>query len=173
MLSYRAMAAAVYPAGCLHPVENEIELLIPDGDVADPLLSIVVPALNERITIAAFVEWCQAGLARAGISGEILIIDSSTDETPDIALAHGARVLRTPKRGLGRAYIDAIPYIRGKYVLMGTPIVLMTSASYPASSNNSAPAVSSSWDRAFAALSNPTPCPRCTATSARRSLPRS
>ena len=110
MLSYRAMAAAVYPAGCL---------LIPDGDVADPLLSIVVPALDERITIAAFVEWCQAGLARAGISGEILIIDSSTDETPDIALAHGARVLRTPKRGLGRAYIDAIPYIRGKYVLMG------------------------------------------------------
>ena len=119
MLSYRAMAAAVYPAGCLHPVENEIELLIPDGDVADPLLSIVIPSLNERITIAAFVEWCQAGLARAGISGEILIIDSSTDETPDIALAHGARVLRTPKRGLGRAYIDAIPYIRGKYVLMG------------------------------------------------------
>jgi hypothetical protein len=36
-----------------------------------------------------------------------------------LALAHGARVLRTPKRGLGRAYIDAIPYIRGKYVLMG------------------------------------------------------
>jgi len=119
MLSYRAMAAAVYPAGCLHPVENEIELLIPDGDVADPLLSIVVPALNERITIAAFVEWCQAGVARAGVSGEILIVDSSTDETHDIALAHGARVLRTPKRGLGRAYIDAIPYIRGKYVLMG------------------------------------------------------
>ena len=119
MLFYRAMAAAVYPAECLHPVANEIELLIPGNDVADPLLSIVVPALDERITIAAFVEWCQAGLAAAGIRGEILIVDSSTDETPEIALAHGARVLRTPKRGLGRAYIDAIPYIRGKYVLMG------------------------------------------------------
>ena len=113
------MAAAVYPAECLHPVENEIELLIPDGDIADPLLSIVVPALNERITVAQFVQWCKAGLASAGIRGEILIVDSSSDETPDIALAHGARVLRTPKRGLGRAYIDAIPYIRGKYVLMG------------------------------------------------------
>ena len=119
MLSYRAMAAAVYPAECLHPVESEIELLVPEGDVADPLLSIVVPALNERITIAQFVDWCQAGLAATGIAGEILIVDSSTDETPEIALAHGARVLRTPKRGLGRAYIDAIPYIRGKYVLMG------------------------------------------------------
>jgi hypothetical protein len=28
-------------------------------------------------------------------------------------------VLRTTPRGLGHAYIDAIPYIRGKYVLMG------------------------------------------------------
>lgn len=113
------MAAALYPVDSLHPVESEIELLIPTTDVTDPLLSIVVPALNERITIAEFVQWCQTGLASAGIPGEILIIDSSTDETPDIAHAHGARVLRTPKRGLGRAYIDAIPYIRGKYVLMG------------------------------------------------------
>jgi len=119
MLSYRAMAAAVYPVESLHPVESEIELLIPDDDVADPLLSIVVPALNERITIADFVQWCKAGMASAGVRGEILIVDSSTDETPAIALAQGARVLRTPKRGLGRAYIDAIPYIRGKYVLMG------------------------------------------------------
>ena len=51
--------------------------------------------------------------------GEILIVDSSTDRTAEIALAVGARVLRTPKRGLGRAYIDALPYIRGRYVVMG------------------------------------------------------
>ncbi len=119
MLSYRAMAAAAYPVESLHPVESDVELLTPVNDIADPLLSIVVPALNECISIAEFVEWCKAGLESAGIRGEILIVDSSTDDTPTIALAHGARVLRTPKRGLGRAYIDAIPYIRGKYVLMG------------------------------------------------------
>ena len=28
-------------------------------------------------------------------------------------------MLHTPKRGLGRAYIDAIPYVRGQYVVMG------------------------------------------------------
>ena len=33
--------------------------------------------------------------------------------------AIAARVLRTPKRGLGQAYIDVIPYIRGRYVIMG------------------------------------------------------
>ena len=42
-----------------------------------------------------------------------------TDRTAELALAGGARILKTPKRGLGRAYIDAIPYIRGRYILMG------------------------------------------------------
>ena len=44
---------------------------------------------------------------KPGSRGEILIVDSSTDRTAELALAGGARVLRTPKRGLGRAYIDA------------------------------------------------------------------
>lgn len=99
--------------------DPEIQLLTPEDDVVDPELSIVIPALNERITIAEFVQWCKEGLAKAGVVGEILIVDSSTDETPQLALANGARVLRIPRRGLGRAYIDAISYIRGKYVLMG------------------------------------------------------
>jgi len=87
--------------------------------VAEPELSIVIPALNEQITIGDFVAWCRDGMRKAGIVGEILIIDSGTDRTTEIALASGARVLRTPKRGLGRAYIDALPFIRGRYVLMG------------------------------------------------------
>jgi glycosyltransferase involved in cell wall biosynthesis len=99
--------------------DPELKLLVPEGDVADPDLSIVVPALNERLTIGDFIDWCKEGLAKGGVAGEILIVDSSTDDTADIALARGARVLRSPKRGLGRAYIDSLPYIRGKYVIMG------------------------------------------------------
>lgn len=99
----------------------EVGLLVPpDQPLTDaPEVSIVVPALNEEITIGEFVAWCREGLETAGVSGEILIVDSSTDRTPEIALDAGARVLRTPKRGLGRAYIDAIPYIRGKFIVMG------------------------------------------------------
>ena len=99
--------------------EEELQLLVPEDDVAEPELSIVIPALNEQLTIARFVDWCREGLNRAQIRGEILIIDSSSDQTAGIALAHGARVLKAPKRGLGRAYIDALPFIRGKYILMG------------------------------------------------------
>jgi glycosyltransferase involved in cell wall biosynthesis len=98
---------------------TEVQLLVPDDDVAEPRLSIVIPALNEELTIGRFVDWCREGLQRANIRGEIVIIDSSSDTTAKIALSRGARVLKTPKRGLGRAYIDALPYIRGEYVLMG------------------------------------------------------
>ncbi len=100
-------------------VTADVTLLVPSDDVSDPEVSIVVPALNEEMTIAVFVAWCKEGLRRIRARGEILIIDSSSDRTPELAVAAGARVLRTPKRGLGRAYIDALPYIRGRYVVMG------------------------------------------------------
>jgi glycosyltransferase involved in cell wall biosynthesis len=100
-------------------VSDDVELLVPEDDAQSPELSIVIPALNERLTITEFIHWCRAGMQQAGIEGEILIVDSSSDETAQLALEAGARVLRTPKRGLGRAYKDAIPFIRGDYVLMG------------------------------------------------------
>ena len=53
------------------------------------------------------------------IGGEVIIIDSSSDNTPKIAESLGARVVSVPKRGVGRAYMDAMPHIRGKYVIMG------------------------------------------------------
>lgn len=102
------------------PAPTSVEHLLPPGCVPGPVeLSLVVPALNEAITVGEFVDWCRQGLQAAGVSGQILIVDSSTDATPDIVLAHGGEVLRVPKRGLGRAYIDARPYIRGKWIVMG------------------------------------------------------
>ncbi|MBY3208931.1 glycosyltransferase family 2 protein [Rhizobium laguerreae] len=99
--------------------DPELTLLTPDDDVAEPEVTILVPSLNEELTIGTFVDWCREGIAASGAAVEILIVDSSTDRTPEIARDRGARVLRTPKRGLGRAYIDAIPFVRGKFIIMG------------------------------------------------------
>jgi glycosyltransferase involved in cell wall biosynthesis len=82
-------------------------------------LSIVVPCLNEEQTVGEFVDWCFEGLRKAGVEGEVIIVDSSDDRSPEIAAERGAKVVRVPKRGLGRAYIDAIPHISGDWVLMG------------------------------------------------------
>jgi glycosyltransferase involved in cell wall biosynthesis len=100
---------------------TETELLIPanEDNLTVPEISIVVPALDEQITIGEFIDWCRQGLREAGVSGEIIIVDSSSDNTPNIALSKGAYVLRTPKRGLGQAYLDAVPFIRGNFIIMG------------------------------------------------------
>ena len=98
---------------------DEAQLLIPSADVESPELSVVIPALDEQTTICEFVQWCHEGMAQAGVTGEVVIVDSSTDMTADRALQAGARVLRVPRRGLGRAYKDALPYARGRYILMG------------------------------------------------------
>jgi glycosyltransferase involved in cell wall biosynthesis len=113
--------SAVAPL-CVVPgvgTDPEITLLLPETDVAEPELSIVIPALNEELTMEDFVTWCHEGMKKAGVRGEILIVDSGKDRAAEIALANGARVLKTPKRGLGRAYQDALPFVRGKYLLLG------------------------------------------------------
>jgi glycosyltransferase involved in cell wall biosynthesis len=112
-------ATARAPTAVGTATDDDVRLHVPDHDVSDPELSIVIPALNEQVTIADFVAWCHQGLRDAGVRGEILIVDSSDDATAEIALAGGARVLKTPRRGLGRAYIDALSHIRGRYVIMG------------------------------------------------------
>ena len=111
--------AADAPPSVAAPGRSDVQLLLPKDDVVEPELTILIPAMNEELTVGDFVAWCHEGIREAGLVGEILIVDSSTDRTAEIALAGGARVLRTPKRGLGRAYIDALPYIRGRYVVMG------------------------------------------------------
>jgi glycosyltransferase involved in cell wall biosynthesis len=100
-------------------IDPDVSLLLPDNDVSAPELTILIPALDEELTVGDFILWCHEGMRKANVVGEILIVDSSQDRTAEIAIARGARVLKTPKRGLGRAYMDALPYVRGKYVLMG------------------------------------------------------
>ena len=107
------------PSELAAPNRSDVQLLLPKDDVGDPELTILIPAMNEELTVGDFVAWCHEGIREAGVVGEILIVDSSTDRTAEIALEGGARVLRTPRRGLGRAYIDALPYVRGRYVVMG------------------------------------------------------
>lgn len=79
-------------------------------------VSIVVPCLNEELVIGEFVDWCLEGLRKAGVEGEVLIIDSSTDRSPEIAGARGARVLRVPKRELNQSILlSRKPLLPGLY----------------------------------------------------------
>lgn len=100
-------------------VVSEVWLEIPIDDVETPRITILVPAMNEQETIGTFISWCHEGLAEAGVPGEIVIVDSSTDDTPNVAVAGGARVVHTEPKGLGAAYIEGIKWIRGDFVILG------------------------------------------------------
>ncbi len=101
--------------------DNSTSVMHPEEKwrVAKPEVSVVVPALNEELTIGEFIDWCWEGFNSAGVVGEVIIVDSSTDRTEEIALSRGAIVVRSPKKGLGQAYIDSLDYISGEFVLMG------------------------------------------------------
>jgi glycosyltransferase involved in cell wall biosynthesis len=82
-------------------------------------VSIVVPTKNEEITITKFLEWCFEGLSRSGISGEVILMDSSTDNTPLIAYSAGATVITVQEPGLGNAYLASKGKINGRVVILG------------------------------------------------------
>ena len=82
-------------------------------------ISVVVPTRNEEITIKQFLEWCFEGFNRAGLQGEVILLDNSDDRTPEIALANGAKVIKVPVQGLGNAYSAGRSAPSGKWIIMG------------------------------------------------------
>ena len=85
-----------------------------------PLVSIVMPCLNEEAAIGICIEKIQATLAKANISGEIVVCDNgSTDNSVAIAESMGVRVVHQPLKGYGNAYIKGMASARGKYLIMG------------------------------------------------------
>jgi hypothetical protein len=50
------------------PYDVEIVLRVPAVEAAsEPLLSIVIPAMDEEAVIGEFLDWCREGIAKAGI----------------------------------------------------------------------------------------------------------
>jgi glycosyltransferase involved in cell wall biosynthesis len=82
-------------------------------------LSVVMPCLNERETVAICVRKAMGALRAAGIPGEVIVADNgSTDGSLEIAQAEGARVVNIEQKGYGSALKGGILAARGKYVLM-------------------------------------------------------
>ncbi len=83
------------------------------------IVSVILPALNEERTIADCIRKIQVVFLENSIDGEILVADSSTDKTADIARSLGATVLYPEKTGYGNAYLAAFRHARGRYIIMG------------------------------------------------------
>ena len=89
-------------------------------------IAVVIPCLNEELTIAGVVDSFRAELPAA----EIVVIDNaSEDRTATISLEHGATVLREERRGKGNAVRTAFREVDADVYVM-----VDGDATYPAES---------------------------------------
>lgn len=83
-------------------------------------LTILMPCLNEAETIRRCIKKARCFMNENNVQGEILIADNgSTDNSVQIALAEGARVIHVIEKGYGAALIGGCDSAKGKYVIMG------------------------------------------------------
>jgi len=82
-------------------------------------VSVVLPALNEELTIADCIRKIQDIFTCHNIDGEIIIADSSTDRTAEIARSLGATIIRPEKPGYGNAYLTGFANAKGRYIVLG------------------------------------------------------
>ncbi|MFB6197182.1 MAG: glycosyltransferase family 2 protein, partial [Halobacteriaceae archaeon] len=113
-------------AGLDATVESEVQeplsgselLVTPDDDQA-PVVSVVMPTMNEERGIGACIQSVKNALEELQVYGEVVVSDSSSDQTPEIARSEGARVITPDQGGYGYAYQYAFEHVRGQYVVMG------------------------------------------------------
>jgi glycosyltransferase involved in cell wall biosynthesis len=83
-------------------------------------LTILMPCLNEALTVGICARKAIAYMQEHGVDGEVLIADNgSTDGSQALAAATGARVINIQKKGYGAALIGGIHAANGRFVIMG------------------------------------------------------
>lgn len=84
-----------------------------------PLVSAVIPCLNEELTIGICIQKAFEAYSRMGIRGEVIVADNgSTDASHEIAARYGARVVHQPIKGYGAAIRKGIEEAHGEIVIM-------------------------------------------------------
>jgi glycosyltransferase involved in cell wall biosynthesis len=100
-------------------VESITPILPAAEDQAEPLVSVVIPCLNEAENIEACVRAALRALEGMGTRGEVVVADNnSQDDSVRLAEAAGARVVVERRRGYGSAYMAGFASARGRYIVM-------------------------------------------------------
>jgi glycosyltransferase involved in cell wall biosynthesis len=92
---------------------------VDNGNGHGPLVSVVIPCLNEAECIERCVTLARETLEAHGLDGEVVVCDNgSTDGSGVLAAEAGARVTRERRPGYGSAYIAGFKAARGRYIVM-------------------------------------------------------
>src|SRR5271170_24807 len=84
-----------------------------------PVVSVVIPCLNEAENIESCVTAALEVIVRMGVPGEVVVADNnSEDDSAQLAEAAGARVVVERRRGYGSAYLAGFAASRGRFIVM-------------------------------------------------------
>lgn len=88
-------------------------------ETGNPLVSIIMPCLNEEKAIGICIEKIKNVCSESNINVEIIVSDNgSTDNSVAIAESMGVKVVHQPLRGYGNAYLKGFANAKGKYLIM-------------------------------------------------------
>jgi len=83
-------------------------------------LTVIMPCLNESDTIGTCIRKALTCMQENNIKGEVLIADNgSTDNSAELAIKAGAKVIHVTEKGYGAALIGATKVANGIYCIMG------------------------------------------------------
>jgi glycosyltransferase involved in cell wall biosynthesis len=84
-------------------------------------ISIVLPCQNEEESIGFCIDEIKKVFITNKIEGEIIVSDSSTDKSTQIAKDKGVRVIKHNQDGYGRAYLEGFKLVENEYIIMADP----------------------------------------------------
>ncbi|MBR9704727.1 glycosyltransferase family 2 protein [Candidatus Pacearchaeota archaeon] len=84
----------------------------------NPEISIVLPCRNEEKALPNCLKKIKKVIIENNLNAEIIVSDSSTDNSPKIAKNHNVRLIKHDKIGYGIAYQEGFKEAYGKYIFM-------------------------------------------------------
>ena len=100
---------------------EQITPTLPVGteDQHAPVVSVVIPCLNEAENIESCVTAALGALRKMGVQGEVVVADNdSEDDSARLAEQAGARVVVERRHGYGSAYLAGFAASTGRYIVM-------------------------------------------------------
>ena len=86
--------------------------------MSNPKISIILPCRNEEQALPLCLKQIKEVIKKHKLSAEIIVSDSSSDNSPNIAKKFNVNLLKHNKEGYGIAYLEAFKVSKGKYLFM-------------------------------------------------------
>jgi glycosyltransferase involved in cell wall biosynthesis len=81
-------------------------------------LTIILPCRNEEKSLGFCLKEIKKVIKNDKIKAEIIVSDSSSDKSPQIAKKHKVILLKHDREGYGSAYLEGFKIAKGKYIFM-------------------------------------------------------